>query len=136
VQVHGACHCGSIEYDAEVEPAHVGVCHCTDCQTLSGSAFTIFAPVPKDAFRLTKGRPKIYVKTAESGARRAQAFCADCGTRIYASAELDPQRFNLRVGAIRERAQLAPRAQLWCRSALPWVMSLGSVEKLDQQPAS
>ena len=136
MQVHGVCHCGSIEYEAQVEPAQVGLCHCTDCQTLSGSAFTIFAPVPKQAFKLTKGRPRIYVKTAESGARRAQAFCADCGTRIYASAELDPQRLNLRVGAMRERAQLRPRVQLWCRSAFPWVMSLGSVEKMDKQPAS
>jgi hypothetical protein len=34
--------------------------------------------------------------TAESGNRRAQAFSPDCGTRLYASAEKDPQVFNLR----------------------------------------
>jgi hypothetical protein len=121
MRIDGACHCGAISFEADVDPAMVGVCHCTDCQALSGSAFTVFVRVPKAAFRLTRGAPKIYVKTAESGNRRAQAFCADCGTRLYAAAEKDPPVFNLRVGTIRQRAALPPKAQVWCRSALPWV---------------
>ena len=116
MKVQGACHCGHIAFQAEVDPAKVGLCHCTACQTLSSSAFSMFVPVAKEAFSLVHGQPKIYVKTGESGARRAQAFCPECGTRIYACAELDAQR-------------------LWCRSALPWVMDLGSVEKIPKQPA-
>ena len=100
MRVDGACHCGKLRFEAEVDPEKVGVCHCTDCQTLGGSAFTLFAQVPKDKFWL-HGEPRIYVKTAESGNRRAQAFCPDCGTRLYASAEKDPPVFNLRVGTIR-----------------------------------
>ncbi|HEV3009054.1 MAG TPA: GFA family protein [Burkholderiales bacterium] len=115
-----------------MDPEKVGVCHCTDCQTLSGSAFTAFVPVPKDAFRL-RGQPKIYVKTAESGNRRAQAFCPDCGTRMYASAEKDPQVFNLRLGTVRQRASLAPKSQVWCRSALPWVVDLADVQQHPKQ---
>jgi hypothetical protein len=134
MRVEGGCHCGNIAYEAEVDPAKVGVCHCTDCQILSSSAFSTFVPVPKEAFRLSKAQPKIYVKTAQSGTRRAQAFCAECGTRIYASAESDPQAFNLRVGTVRQRAALPPKVQVWCRSALPWVMDLGSVDKLPTQP--
>ena len=135
MRVHGGCHCGKLGYEADVDPDKVGVCHCTDCQTLTGSAFSMFVPVPKSAFRITSGQPKIYVKTAESGAKRAQAFCAECGTRIYASAAVDdPQAFNIRVGTIRERAQLKPRVQLWCRSALPWTQELGAVERVPTQP--
>jgi hypothetical protein len=126
MRIDGGCHCGLISYQAEIEPDKVVVCHCTDWQTLSGSVFTVFVPVPKEAFRL-RGEPKIYVKTAESGNRRAQAFCPECGSRIYASAEKDPQVFNLRVGTVRQRSALAPKTQLWCRSALPWVMNLGTV---------
>ena len=132
MRIDGACHCGRLSYDADVDPEKVGVCHCTDCQTLSGSAFTAFVPVPKDAFRL-RGQPKIYVKTAESGNRRAQAFCPDCGTRMYASAEKDPQVFNLRLGTVRQRASLAPKSQVWCRSALPWVMDLADVQQHPKQ---
>lgn len=133
MKVDGGCHCGRLSFEAEVDPDKVGICHCTDCQTLTGSAFSLFVPVPRAAFRL-RGEPRVYVKTAESGNRRAQAFCAECGTRLYASAdEPDPQVFNLRVGTVRQRAQLPPRLQLWCRSSLPWVMGLGTVKQSARQ---
>jgi len=83
----------------------------------------------KEDFRLLSGQSKVYVKTAESGAKRAQGFCPQCGSRIYAAAEIDPQTFNLRVGTIRQRRELRPITQSWCRSALDWVMDLGSVPR-------
>lgn len=132
MRIDGGCHCGRITYEADIDPDKVGVCHCTDCQTLSGSAFVVYIPVPKKALTL-RGEPKLYVKTAESGNRRAQAFCPECGTRIYASADRDPQIFNLRIGTVRQRASLTPRTQLWCRSALPWTMDLGSIQRHAKQ---
>ena len=129
MRIDGACHCGALGYEADIDPEKVGVCHCTDCQTLGGTAFSLFVQVPKEALRLRR-EPRIYVKTAESGNRRAQAFCPECGTRLYAAAEKDPQVFNIRVGTVRQRAQLRPKVQLWCRSALPWVHELGSVRQL------
>ncbi|MCD6042376.1 MAG: aldehyde-activating protein [Burkholderiales bacterium] len=134
MRIDGACHCGKLSFEADVDPEKVGICHCTDCQTLTGSAFALFVPVPKSAFRL-RGEPRVYVKTGESGNRRAQAFCPECGSRMYASAdEADPQVFNLRLGTVRQRAQLPPRTQVWCRSALPWVMDLGAVKQNAKQP--
>src|ERR1700740_2767668 len=130
MKIDGGCHCGFITYTAEVDPDSVGICHCMDCQTLSGSAFRISVRAAKDAFSLRSGQPKIYVKTAESGTKRAQAFCPECGTRIYAAAVSDPQTFNIRLGTIRQRAGLRPKRQIWCRSALPWVMDLGRVEQV------
>lgn len=136
MRVEGSCHCANIRYEADVDPGKVGLCHCTDCQALTGSAFAMFVPVPKAAFRLIRGRPKIYVKTSDSGNRRAQAFCPECGSRLYAAAEADPQVFNLRVGTMRERAQLPPKVQYWCRSALPWLGDLNSVQRLPTQPGA
>jgi len=130
MRVDGGCHCGKITYEADIDPEKAGLCHCTDCQTLTSSAFSLFVPVAKENFRL-RGEPRVYVKTAESGNRRAQAFCPECGTRIYASAEKDPLVFNLRLGTVRQRA---PRAQIWCRSALPWVNGLSSVPQHAKQP--
>ncbi|HET7669915.1 MAG TPA: GFA family protein [Burkholderiales bacterium] len=129
MKVHGGCHCGRIAFEGELDPARVGVCHCTDCQSLSGSAFTVYAQVQREAFRLLRGEPKVYVKTAESGNRRAQAFCADCGSRLWAAAEKDTPLYNLRVGTLRERAELRPQVQLWCRSAMPWLREIDAVPK-------
>ena len=66
MKIDGGCHCGYITYVAEIDPDKVGICHCTDCQTLSGSAFRTSVPAARDAFSLRTGQPKIYVKTAEA----------------------------------------------------------------------
>ena len=41
IKIDGSCHCGNITYTAVVDPEKVGICHCTDCQTLSGTAFRV-----------------------------------------------------------------------------------------------
>jgi hypothetical protein len=132
MKVHGRCHCGSIAYEAEVDPAKVSACHCTDCQTLSGSAFRVSVPVPRDSFSMT-GEPRHYVKVAESGNRRLHAFCGQCGAPVYASAIEDPPTYTLRVGALDKRAQLPPRRQIWCQSALAWSMDLRDLPRLERQ---
>jgi hypothetical protein len=133
MQVEGTCHCGKITYEAVIDPDAVRICHCADCQTLTGSAYRTVVPTLAGSFVLKSGAPKLYVKTAESGTQRAQAFCPDCGTPVYAANASGPPNYSLRVGTITERAQLAPKRQIWCRSALPWSMNLQGVEKLDRQ---
>lgn len=134
MKIDGACHCGAITFAAEIDPAGVRLCHCTDCQILSGSAFRVVVSASEGSFTLLSGQPKIYVKTAERGAKRAQAFCPDCGTAIYATSVGDgPKSYGLRVGAIRQRAQLLPARQYWCRSALSWAMDLQAVPQFDEQ---
>jgi len=127
MRITGGCHCGAITYEAEVDPGKVSVCHCTDCQTLTGSAFRVVVPAK------LKGEPKIYVKTGESGRRRAQGFCSNCGTPIYSADVADPQVFNIRVGTARQRAELPPKVQIWCRSALGWTMNLEPVAQIQKQ---
>lgn len=133
MKIEGGCHCGFITYEAEIDPDKVGICHCTDCQTLTGTAFRVSVPTARDAFNLRTGQPKIYVKTAESGNRRAQAFCPECGTPIYSAAAIDPPTFNLRVGTVRQRAELPPKSQAWFRSARDWIMDLHSIKQFAKQ---
>jgi hypothetical protein len=134
MKIDGACHCGAITYEAEIDPAGVRLCHCADCQTLSGSAFRVVVSAADGSFTLLSGQPKIYIKTAESGAQRAQAFCPDCGTAIYATSGGDgPKKYGLRVGTIRQRAELRPARQYWCRSALDWAMDLRAIPRSEQQ---
>jgi len=87
MHINGACHCGSISFRAEIDPSRVMVCHCTDCQTLSGSPFRAVVAAPMASFEL-RGEPKSYVKVAQSGNRRAQVFCPECGTPLYATAHI------------------------------------------------
>ena len=133
MKIEGRCHCGQITYEAVVNPDKVAICHCTDCQMLTGSAYRANIQAPAQTFALRTGQPKIYIKTADSGTKRAHAFCPDCGTPIYSSAITDPPTYSLRVGGIKQRAELRPTRQIWCRSALPWSMDLRSVEQVSRQ---
>ena len=132
MHVDGTCHCGYITYAAEIDPARVIICHCTDCQVLSSSAFRMVVLAENGSFRLLSGEPTLYIKTADSGRKRAHAFCPRCGTQMYATPPVEnPEHFGLRVGSIRQRAQLRPTRQLWCRSAFAWINDIASLPKSD-----
>jgi len=133
MQVHGSCHCGSIQYEAAVDPECTTICHCTDCQKLTGSAYRVSVPAIDGSFRLTFGKPKIYVKVGDSGSHRAQAFCASCGSPLYTYDADNPKIYGLRVGCIAERQALIPRKQKFCRSALKWTESLNGMERSEAE---
>jgi hypothetical protein len=134
MQVHGACHCGAISYEATVDADRVTICHCTDCQTLTGSAYRVTVPARVEDFRLLSGTPKIYFKVGDSGNRRAHAFCANCGSPVYAHAAEDrPKTLGLRVGGIRERQALTPKKRIWCQSALQWSTDLQGMPEREQE---
>ncbi|MEZ5833812.1 MAG: GFA family protein [Dongiaceae bacterium] len=135
MRIDGACHCGFITYEAEIDPAKVIICHCTDCQMLTGTAFRTVAMTREGTFRLLSGKLKYYVKTAESGTKRQQSFCPECGTPIFSTTESDgPKVHAIRIGSIRQRALLVPGVQFWCRSAQRWLSDLASIPKIETQP--
>jgi hypothetical protein len=128
IRVDGACFCGYLTFEAEIDPETVRLCHCTDCQTIGSTAFRVVVPAIEGSFRLVSGKPTIYVKVADSGNRRNLAFCPTCGTAIYsAPAHSNSGFFGLRAGTLRQYRDLVPTHQYWCRSALPWLDHLAGI---------
>jgi hypothetical protein len=133
MRIDGACHCGNVAFAADVDPETSRICHCTDCQTMSGSLFRANIQAAAEGFRLVRGSPKFYIKTADSGAQWAQAFCPDCGTELYATSPNNPTSYSLRVGTIAQRAMFRPRRQIWCQSKLPWTSEVDGPERRDRE---
>lgn len=133
MQIDGACMCGYLSYEADIDPEKVMICHCTDCQTAAGS-YRAGVMVDVVAFRLLTGVPAVYQKIAASGGRRALSFCPRCGTSLHGANVDSPQTYSLRLGTVRQRAQLVPKLQIWCRSALPWTFDLDAIPKIENQP--
>ena len=132
MNIDGACHCGSITWKAIADPELVAVCYCTDCQTFGSSAFQYAARVERDAFEVTNGKMKTYVKTSESGNPRQMSFCPDCATPIHGGNTDNTGLLSLRLGSCSQKDQLPPKFQIWCCSAPDWVSVKGEV-KLDKQ---
>ena len=122
MRIDGGCFCGAITYEAEVDPDKTSICHCRDCQQLTGTVFRVTVPAPEANYRITRGTPKVFIKTAASGAKRAQAFCPECGSHLYAtSAGEGPKVYGIRTGTARQRDQLVPRKQIWHGSKMDWL---------------
>jgi hypothetical protein len=135
MKVDGACHCGFIAIEGEADPEKVTICHCTDCQTSTATAFRVSVPVRGDTVKMT-GQPTTYLKmTADSGKPRLQAFCPRCGTPIYSTTPGDGTQpsYTVRVGLLRQRGRLPPKRQIWCRSALPWLGEIVALPRSDKQ---
>ena len=135
MKIDGACHCGYITIEAEADPEKTSVCHCTDCQSGTGSAFRVNVPVDGTTFKMT-GTPTTYLKTtAESGHPRLQAFCPRCGSPIYSTSpgEGTQAAYMVRVGILRQRRDFVPKKQNWFRSSLPWLGGLGAIYKNEKQ---
>ncbi|MCR9110683.1 MAG: GFA family protein [Rhodobacteraceae bacterium] len=134
MDVDGECLCGAIAYKAVVDPERCAICHCQNCQVNSGTAFGWVVHIRDGQFELTRGSLKIFEAIAESGRRRCLSFCGNCGTRIYAQTPEQPDAFfGLRVGTVRQRQLLAPRQQVWCRSAQDWAFDLLAIPRKEHQ---
>jgi hypothetical protein len=82
MQIDGQCHCGRVTYQAEIYPKKVSICHCTDCQQLTGSPYRVTVICSAERVRMNGNAPKIYAKKSDNGRMRFQHFCGDCGSPI------------------------------------------------------
>ncbi len=118
----GRCLCGAVRYVVRGEPLHVGLCHCTDCRKESGSAFTVYAQWPRDAFELS----------GELAAYGDRSFCPRCGSRLGSFD--DDDRVEICIGSLDDAPwRLRPDAELWVERREPW---LAPVEGASQHEAN
>jgi len=140
MKVTGGCHCGNIQYEAEIDESKVILCHCTDCKEMSGAPYRGIV-IATGASLLLHGDIKDYIKTtANSGNPRVQSFCAECGTHIYATSvdkneDLATKKYNLRLGTVHQRGQLSPTIEIWCDSRESWVAPIAGAKQFAGSPA-
>ena len=122
IQINGECHCGKIEIKATVKLSEVRACHCTDCQQMSGAPLRAIAVAPADKIKIT-GIPKEYIKIGDSGNKRIQAFCTDCGTQLFAT-DMEKRLYNLRTGFLEQKNLLEPKTHVFTQSSVQWIKTL------------
>lgn len=119
--IEGGCRCGAVRYRLKQESLpRVYACHCTDCQTWTGSAFSLQCIVPEDALEVT-GAPHLFeLATGEGDERRVsrQRGCATCMTRVYNTNSRRPGLAVIRAGTLDRSADLAVIAHIWAKRKL------------------
>lgn len=122
MEIDGQCHCGAVRYHARIDPQNVSVCHCTDCQRLSGSPYRVSVMARREDIAIEGAKPSVYEKHGQNGRPRYQYFCGTCGSPIFTSGDgEDAFDWGIRWGSVRQRLNLIPKRQIWCRSAAPFL---------------
>jgi hypothetical protein len=121
VTISGGCRCGAVRYTLALDdlpPTYA--CHCSDCQTWSGSAFSQQAVVPEDAIAAT-GPITVFELTSPSCRVSRQRMCGVCPTRIFNTNSARPGMAVIRAGTLDRSSELRVTAHIWTRSKQPWL---------------
>jgi hypothetical protein len=116
----GGCRCGRIRYEIKEKPWFGFACHCTDCQQLSASAFSLGLAVPESGFRLVEGAPQRWTKFGSSGKPSHQFSCPNCSGWTHTKPEVLTSGLVLRPMTLDDHHGFRPVAEIFTRSALPW----------------
>ena len=114
--VEGGCRCGQVRYRIALDKLpNVYACHCRDCQTWSGSAFSLQFFVPEAALAVT-GTPYLYERVSDDGERTSrQRGCATCITRVYNTNTRRPGFAVVRAGTLDTSDALSIVAHIWTK---------------------
>lgn len=119
--IEGGCRCGAVRYRVKADKLpNAYACHCLDCQTWSGSAFSLQFVIPEDALEVT-GTPHLYERVTGEGAEARtslQRGCAKCMTRIYNTNTRRPGLAVVRAGTLDNSDQLSIVAHIWTKRKL------------------
>ncbi len=130
----GGCQCGAVRYELKATPMRPIICHCTECQKQTASAFGMTLPVLRRDLELLSGDLKDWRRPAESGRELACYFCPECGTRLYHSSSMGPEFWHLKPGTLDDTSWLEPVAQVWTKSAQPWLRLANDLTSFPGQP--
>ena len=126
----GGCMCGEVRFEIKNEALVSLLCHCKDCQKLSGSAFTSGVVFPKDSIFYEKKNTSSYEYSGGSGAKMTRTFCKTCGTPIATVVAGLGDLCVVALVAFDDASQCpAPSVGVHMNNAKPWVTLADSVTK-------
>jgi len=134
MSIEGGCLCGALRYTVNTKAMpNCYACHCTDCQTQSGSALGLQMPL-FTAMLTIEGELRKGERETSDGVAVSYWACAKCGNRIYAENTQRAGMVVLRAGTLDDSNALTPAAHLWVKSKQPWMTIPDDVIIYEEQP--
>jgi hypothetical protein len=111
----GSCRCGRVAIEVSAPPLLTMACHCTGCQKMSSSAYSLSVAIPVEGFRVTAGEPVI---GGLHGTARHH-FCGWCMSWMFT--RMDGMPFvNVRPTMLDDTGWFVPFVETFTSEALPW----------------
>lgn len=119
----GGCACGAVRYAVMVPPMFTHCCHCTDCQTETGSAFVLNALLERDKLSVLNGNPEPVMTPSASGRGQEIWRCPVCRVALWSHYSSRRRKVAfVRVGTLDRPGECPPDVHIYTRSKLPWVL--------------
>jgi hypothetical protein len=133
-ELKGSCLCGSVHYSIAAEPLLTGLCHCTHCQKLTGSAFSLNLAVPRDSVTVEGERLMHFDDVGDSGLPVRRYFCGRCGASIMSESDAIPDVRFIKAGTLEDPSWLNPTLEIWCETAQPWTRIEAARQFIERAP--
>ena len=127
--MEGACRCGRVKIRISAPPMLSMACHCTGCQRMSGSAYSLSAAIPTAGFAVTEGEPVVAGATPEAG----HHFCPDCMTWMFTRPQGIDFFVNVRPTMLEETSWYSPFIETFTSEKLAWAATT-AVHRYDKFP--
>ena len=126
----GGCRCGEVRLRVTKPPMLAGACHCTGCQAMTGSAFSLTLTVPSDGFEVVAGKP---VRGGLRSGVSHHMHCPSCLSWVFTRAEGFDWFVNVRATMLDEHGWFVPHVELWTSEKLPWAR-IGAARSYPRDP--
>lgn len=126
----GGCRCGALRFAISAPPLLSSACHCSGCQRMTGSAFSLSLAIPADGFAITAGESVL------GGLRGASAHhcCAQCLSWVFTRPEGLDWLVNVRATMLDDARWVVPFIEFWVSEGLPWART-SAVHSFVTEPA-
>jgi hypothetical protein len=112
----GQCRCGQVQFQVTSEPLMTMACHCTGCQRMTASAFSLSTIYPSNGFEITLGEPVI---GGLHGAAR-HYFCGHCMSWLFTRPEGMDEFVNVRATMMDDARSFSPFVETYTDEKLSW----------------
>lgn len=127
--LEGQCRCGQVRIQVSKPPLITMACHCTGCQRMSASAFSLSAAIPTDGFVVTQGEPVI----GGLHAVHPHHFCPYCMSWMFTRIHGVDQFLNLRATMLNDVSWYVPFIETCTKEKLAWATT-PAVHSFEQFP--
>ena len=110
------------------------LCHCRDCQQVSGGPYTPVVYVPAKAFRITQGTLRYYATPSEANGENLRGFCGECGSRVT-GAQSD-RGIGITASSLDDPSWFKPKMNLWLCDAQAWDLVDKELPGFEKYPPS
>ena len=131
----GGCACGALRYRVEGEPLLQGLCHCRNCQRVSGAGHVGFLCLPERAVTV-EGATASHSMTGGSGRTATRYFCPTCHSGVFGRSEIMPGQINLYAGSLDDLSWFKPAIAIFTRSRPAWDTSSKRLKCFETVPSN